>query len=205
MIRRQEQVLDDAWRWHPHMWGTTARLILTTLINSIDGWCEQHQSTPYFRSEGIRGEWMMEPWLPGPFDTPSGECHIIEMRSPEAIAYSKWLNIPIEVFASGGDWILVCPSTKRLYIVWSAVAATARKEVRFRKELQYQLGKESASSSWSWCGWILLAEPEELPDTSQWIEGDDCLTILRIPAGSYGKWQDLQAGLELAIEAANAI
>ena len=205
MIRRREQVLHDAWRWHSHMWGTTARLILITLLHSIDGWRERHQSTPYFRSEGVRGEWMLEPWGPGPFDTASGECHVIEMRSPGAIDYAKWLNIPIEIFASGADWILVCPSVKRLYVVWAAVAASAGANVQFKKELQNHLRKASVNSSWSWCGWILLAEPDELPDKSQWIEGHDHLTILRVPAGVYGQWQDLQAGLELAIEASNAI
>lgn len=202
-IRRQENQLDDSWRWHSHLWGSSSRLILTSLLMELPGWREQRISTPYFRTEGLGGEWTMGPSTPGPFASPLGDCVIVEMRSGAAHQQIQQLGLPTEVFASGAEWIFCWPKAKRICLMWSAIASEASNPLPLSAELQEQLQAQSADSSWGWRGLVLLAEPDSTAEDSDWVDSYSHLTILRIPSRVHKHWEDLQAGLELALEDMN--
>jgi uncharacterized protein DUF2357 len=204
-IRRQERALDDSWRWHSHLWGTTSRLLLTSLLMELPEWEEKRNSTPYFLKEGIGGEWTAGPSTPGPFLSPFGECYVVEMRSRNAAGQIQQMGIPMEVFSSGAEWVLCWPNVKKICLMWSAITRQAGKPIPLDERLQRKLHEQSQTSRWSWWGWVLLAEPGTIGDDSKWVDSNHRLTVLRVPSKVHKHWGDLRAGLELALEAMNEI
>lgn len=199
-LRRQERLVDDAWRWHPHLWGTTARVLTASLLSELDGWAEAAISTPYFRSEGICGEWTCGPSTPGPFKSPKGMCELVDFRSRLAHQSMERLGVPPDALESGADWALAWPAARRIVLTWTAVSANDGKANLDTEPLSRRLRATSHQTDWSWSGLILLAEPSVAADKTDWVDGRERLTILRFPEDLHQHWGDLRAGLELALD-----
>ena len=203
-IRRQQRIMDDAWRWHFRLWGTSARQMLTAILMATDGWSETRSSTPYFRSEGEYGEWIAGPSTPGPFKTPQGVCHLVDLRDDQAADAIAALALPDETLQTGADWILSFPSLHTITPVWAAVAASGVTGPAEFRDLNSRFRRLSKQSPWKWSGLIMLAEPEAELGSIEWITQDDAVCVVRVPSNPHACWEDLKAGVELALEAARA-
>jgi len=200
-IRRQERALDDAWRWHPRLWGSTARLILSSLLRNREGWCESRISTPYFRQEAICGEWTAGPSTPGPFYTPRGTCHVLEMREPWSTDAARILGIPPAIHNTGCDWVLCWPGESRcICLVWVAIPKDAGAAIAHGNELRSRIQALTEETGWNWNAWIALAEPSADPKDTEWVDSDERVSVIRFPARVHEYWNDLDAGVELALE-----
>lgn len=199
-IRRESRVVDDAWRWQPRLWGTTSRLLLGCLLRGLPSWGEIRSSTPYFRDEGFEGEWLSGPSTPGPFHTPAGACHVLDLREPSSLAAAAWLKLPKDAVGSGADWILVWPLRKKLLVIWASVSIANYERVPGVGELESKIMRLSDKSGWLWKGLLLLGEPETTPESTSWIDGAEHVFVLRVPSEVHRCWGDLEAGFQLAME-----
>ncbi len=198
-LRRQERLVDDAWRWHPHLWGTTARLLMASMLSELEGWHEIGLSTPYFRTEGMCGEWTCGPSTPGPFASPFGKCEVFDFRDRSSAEALRMCGVPEAVLRSGADWALAWPESKRLALAWTAVASVDTATELETHHLSARLRAVNASGRWTCWGLILLAEPAVDAAASDWVAARDNLTVLRFPEDIHLHWSDLCAGLELGI------
>lgn len=199
-IRKQDQEVDDSWKWQNSLWGNSSRLILGSLFQEIEGWAEVAESTAYFRKESIQGEWLIGPYVPGPFETQQGSCHIVDLKTDFGKSQIRDFELPLEVFESGCDWILVWPSVHRICLVWSGIAESSQGDLEGYSILNDRLLSLSSGSYWKWSSVILLAEPCVGSAQSEWIDSGDHYVVLRIPEKIYENWEDLKAGLDLALE-----
>ncbi len=184
-IRREEQVVDDLWRWHGHLWGGTARLILGALLTSLDGWHEKRLSTPFFRTEGTSGEWTLGPSVPGPFTTPVGDCHVLDLREEWSLGLAGDLALPADVHGSGADWVLVLPDAQRVLLAWSAVWGPGQTPAVLPglDALDRRLAGLTADTEWDCRALVLLGEPEVPSSEADWVENHGRLHVLHTPTG----------------------
>lgn len=203
-IRRQDQAIDDVWRWQGHLWGTTARLILSSLFLDANGWEEVRPSTPYFRLEGACGDWTAGPSVPGPYSSSIGKCEIVDLRDEMCRAQVARLGLPEDVLKSGADWILCWPSKQALCLMWAVLSGTSKVKSPDNPPdldvLRKRMGSLSATTDWTWTGWILQAFPEHLPDEVEWIVAQSPVYVLQLPAALHLHWGDLIAGLNMTLE-----
>jgi hypothetical protein len=88
-----------------------------------------------------------------------------------------------------------------LCLVWSAVASQPGIDFNLLPDLCTRLEECSKETNWDWFSLILQAEPEERPEQTDWVDNHDRVTVLRVPEKVHKYWDDLQAGLELALGA----
>ncbi len=200
LIRRQDRLEDDAWRWHPHLWGTTARLLTGAMLLGLDGWSETRVSTPYFRTEGFCGRWVDGPSVPGPLQTPFGVCDIVDLRDPLAEIQVDHLGIPAAALSSGADWILAWREARRVVLLWAAVAAGDGRCELITGTLSSRLQQEEAHGDWHWGGLLMIAEPSVEVQRPDWVEARPKLTVLWVPDNVHSRWEDVQVGLLLSLE-----
>lgn len=198
-LRQRQRQIDDAWRWHSRLWGTTSRLLLASLLTELDGWYEPGQSTPYFRTEGLCGDWTAGPSTPGPFQSPYGRCEVLEFRSPQVERAVQELGLPASILQAGADWALTWPLERRLLLVWSAVGNSSGSVTLDAAPLARSLCASRVQSGWSWSGLILLAEPGIGASKSSWIDSHPPVGILRCPEDLHRYWEDLRTSLELIL------
>lgn len=202
-IRRQERIEDDAWQWQTRLWGTSARLIAASMLLGLEGWNEARTSMPYIRHEGICGIWVDGPSTPGPFDTPYGVCHVLDLRTGLRFLGGADRRLPDEALESGADWILVWPERRRLLLFWSAVANGATEtdsDGLGSRALVGRLQKLSEGTAWDWGAILFIAEPLVEPEALEPLDADPRLVTLRVPRDVHSRWGDVQAGLDLALE-----
>jgi len=203
LIRRQERLEDDAWQWQTRFWGTSARLIVGSMLLGLQGWSEPRASTPYFRKEGICGQWTQGPSAPGPLDTPYGTCHVLDPRAIENPGPGPIDCLPDEAMDSGADWILVWPTRQRILLLWSAVAngtgSTGPAELGL-EVLSRRLIGLSGSSAWAWSGILFVAEPDQAGKDYWYLEESPGVVVVRVPSDVHLRWDDIQAGLQVAVE-----
>lgn len=203
LIRRQERLEDDAWQWQTRFWGTSARLIVGSMLLGLQGWSEPRASTPYFRDEGICGQWTQGPSAPGPLDTPYGTCHVLDPGAIENLGPRPSDCLPEEAMESGADWILVWPARQRILLLWSAVAngtsSTAPEELGL-EVLSRRLIGLSRSSAWTWSGILFVAEPDQVGKDYWYLEEGQGVVVVRVPSDVHLRWDDIQAGLQVAVE-----
>jgi len=202
-IRRQDRLEDDAWQWQTRLWGTSARLILASMLLSLRGWSEERMSTPYIQNEGVCGVWIDGPYVPGPLVTPFGKCQIIDLRTSLGDCGREGWQLPEEAWACGADWLLVWPERHRLLVLWTAVASGAKETDGGglgRHALVARLHELSQSTAWEWGAILFIAEPVLAPEDVDPLDADPRLVTLRVPRDVHSRWEDVQAGLELAIQ-----
>lgn len=203
LIRRQDRLEDDAWQWQTHFWGTSARLIVGSMLLGLDGWEEARLSMPYFRDQGICGEWVHGPSSPGPFTTPFGTCHVLDLRAGRGFQGGGERRLPEVATRSGADWLLVWPEGRRLLLLWSAVAtgvlATDGGSLGVDR-LSGRMGELTLETDWAWGGILFVAEPEVEPERIEYLDAAPRVVTLRIPMDVHARWEDVQAGLQLAME-----
>ncbi|MDA9264577.1 DUF2357 domain-containing protein [Planctomycetota bacterium] len=199
-LRLQDEEADDSWKWQYALWGDSSRLILASLFAEMPDWSEGSASTPYFRKENMEGEWLMGPYVPGPYKTPQGNCHIIDLKNDLGLRQINHFLLPKEVFDSGCDWILVWPDRRKISLVWSAIDPIVEGKSVLSSSLDSRLKTLSEKTSWKWSGLILLAEPYVSSEESDWIESGNRIVVLKIPEAVYRHWKDLLTGLQLALD-----
>jgi Domain of unknown function (DUF2357) len=203
LIRRQERLEDDAWQWQTRFWGTSARLIVGSMLLGLEGWSEPRASTPYFREEGICGQWTQGPTAPGPLDTPYGMCHVLDPRATASPGPRPSDCLPLEATESGADWLLVWPARQRILLLWSAVAngtgSTAPEELGLEL-LSNRFRELSSKSAWTWGGILFVAEPDQAGKHHWYLEESPGVVLVRVPSDVHLRWDDIQAGLQLAVE-----
>lgn len=203
LIRRQERLEDDAWRWQTRFWGSSSRLIVGSMLLGLQGWSEPRASTPYFREEGICGQWTQGPSAPGPLETPYGTCHVLDRRAIENPGPRPSDCLPKEALMSGADWVLVWPARQHILLLWSAVAngtgRTAPNELRL-EALSHRLIELSRSSAWAWGGILFVAEPDQAGEDYSYLEECKGVVLVRVPSDVHLRWDDIQAGLQIAVE-----
>ncbi len=203
LIRRQERLEDDAWQWQTRFWGTSARLIVGSMLLGLEGWSEPRVSTPYFREESICGQWTQGPTAPGPLETPYGTCHVLDTRASASPGPRPSDRLPLEAIDSGADWILAWPARQRILLLWSAVAngtgLTAPKELGLDL-LSRRFIELSRDSIWTWGGILFVAEPDQTGEDHCYLEEFQGVVLVRVPSDIHLCWDDIQAGLELAVE-----
>ncbi len=200
MIRRQDRLEDDAWQWQTHFWGTSARLLVGSMLLRLPGWAEARASTPYFRDEGVCGEWLDGPSTPGPFSTPYGTCHVLDLRNTTAFREGPSGQLPEVAVRSGADWILAWPDRQRLLLLWSAVATGVGASERVGlgiDRLSRRIERLSNEGGWCWGGIIFVAEPE-----AQCVDMEIAPSVVavRVPQEAHVRWSDLQQALEWAMK-----
>jgi len=205
-LRREEHALDDLWRWQGHLWSGTARLVLDSLLAELPGWNELRMSTPYFRSEGLRGEWVVGPSTPGPWKTPRGLCDVFDLREETSVEIlCRDLRLPAEIAASGADRVLVLHEPGVVLLTWSCLPAVREAGLPLPgiEDLDGRLRRLSEEASWDARALVLVAEPEATGTDVDWIEEWGRVHVLRFPRDVHRHWGDLAAGLELSLEDAS--
>jgi hypothetical protein len=199
MIRRQDRLEDDAWQWQTHFWGTSARLLVGSMLLELRGWAETRVSTPYFRGEGSCGEWLEGPSTPGPYSTPYGTCHVLDLRDGIGFIGGPGSQLPEVATRSGADWILVWPERRRLLLLWSAVAAGVRaidNGSLGMVRLSTRIARLSLESNWSWGALLFVAVPEAEAD----LDTAPNIVAVRVPVDVHTQWDNVRAALEVAME-----
>ena len=189
-IRRQEKVADDAWRWQARLWGTTVRVLIGSALIDIPGYGEVATSTPVFLKETTRGEWLAAHSIPGPFDTPFGTLHVVDLRSHDSAAYLSYLDVPDKSLLSGADILLVRPESKRVTFIWSLIGDPAD-HANAVNSLQNHLAQSTTEGDWTWTGWLVPATPE-IAQTSVTHTTTGSLTTLTIPTPVDTNWEQLK-------------
>jgi hypothetical protein len=202
LIRRHQRIMDDAWRWHFHLWSSSAKLLLGCLLRGMEDWNEVRESTPYIRQEGTRGEWITGPSTPGPFSTPRGLCHVIDLANLNSHSdLVKHLGIPPPAIDCGADWLLVWPKRQAILPVWASVAPSSGFPIgEGLGALNSRLRDLELSSGAMFRGLLFIAEPDLKPEGSDWLESMQSVSILRVPAEVHRCWEDLQVGFQLVLE-----
>jgi hypothetical protein len=203
LIRKHDRLEDDAWRWQTHLWGTTARQLLTAMLLGCEGCREPRVSTPQYSREGHSGRWLLGAATPGPLKTTRGDCFIADLRDEaewRSLQQSTWAPGACE---SGADWVLVWPEDRRVVLVWSALATglgpTGVGGLKAEK-LDRALKMYSESTGWTHGALLLVAEPESKAADLELIDKVGGVTILRFPQDVHLAWDDVQAGLEILLE-----
>ena len=202
LIRREEKAIDDLWRWQGHLWGSTTRLILASLLFGIKDWSEERVSTPYFRSEGTCGEWTAGPSTPGPWRTPQGTCQILDSRDMHSQHFGTDIGLPPDVLSSGADTILAMTDEKKIILTWSCLSGKTQHGLSLPDldALDTRLDRLVLDCGWKGRSIVFLAEPEATGDEVEWVEELGRVRVLRLPTGLHYHWDDLKAGLELVLE-----
>lgn len=202
-IRRQDRLEDDAWQWQTRFWGTSARLILGSMLMCLDDWGEPHASTPFINNEGICGQWLFGPSTPGPLVSPFGACQILDLREGTGQAVAIRAGLPEDALQSGADWVLAWPNERRLLLVWTAVGTgvvdTGVANLGLNR-VSSRMIELASLTGWGWGGIALVAEPERSSSELELIDSLDNVAVLRIPADVHACWGDVQAGVQLALE-----
>ena len=205
-IRTQDRRRDDAFRWQGQLWGTTARLLLVSLLLDPKGagWSEAHgHSTPYFRGDPVDGEWLEGPSTPGPFKTSGGLCHLVDLRRPLEESTLSPSLLPVEALDTGGDLLLVWPEVHRMCVVWSTIAAHADSRVIGVGELSQKFRSLRGRGDWTWSGLVMQAEPYVSTQAPlDWVDQYDSLVVMHVPEDVFSRWGDMQACIQLMSEEA---
>lgn len=202
LIRKQDRLEDDAWKWQSHLWGTTARCIAGAMLLGLKGWSERRVSTPYFLQEGVCGDWTEGPFAPGPLQTPFGECVVADSRSPVFQELTEALEMPSAIRSACSDWALVWPERNCAVLLWSAVRSSARGSVALSADaLSRRLGQVGTESGWRLSSVLLIAEPDSARADEDCIEvAADGVTVVWVPEDVHSRWETIQVSLQLGVE-----
>jgi hypothetical protein len=85
-------------------------------------------------------------------------------------------------------------------LVWAAIPGDAGAPIAHGSELRSRIRALSDTTGWNWSAWVVLAEPSADPNQTEWVDSEGGLTVIRLPARVHKYWDDLDAGIELALE-----
>jgi len=224
-LLREQHVIDDAWEWQRNLWCESAKQLMACAMTEC--YTENHISTPYYRMEGENGIWTERPVSPGPFQTQSGICYVIDSRDVAADS-TEWINNPPFDFAPyigsiGCDQILYWPGTNTLIPVWfvywtgpsSLISSMIKDAGLALRNLTLDLNRY-IRTQYRCYGLMLITEDQgatKVPgvDIDTWPPDGEPETIaLKIPfnitkassAEFENLIEDLKTGIELAIQTA---
>lgn len=222
-IRRERQVVDDAWEWQRVLWAETARQLLYCGLSTArlrSRFEEPFASTPYYRREGSMGRWTAPPIAPGPFDTPRGRCFVYDARDlPDEDLEERrsWCTRPPfpgaqHVGVTGCDLFLHWPRDNAVLLTWlyytTGIADVAQAAVKRAARAIQRLAEilETDGTRMTLNGLILLSDMRRsgAPGTDRdlYDTGDRHNVVgLRIPRDIHKRLDELDRGLESALQA----
>ena len=119
---REKWVLDDAWSWQQALWADSVRQLTFSYLDDL--LVAPYPSQLYCRREPDRGTWSLAPLAPGPYETQSGELHVLDATDVFADVHAWFqsgLPFAEALGATGCDFALWWPERCCLVVVWAVV------------------------------------------------------------------------------------
>ena len=215
-IRQEMKVYEDAWTWQRAMWPETGRQIFHSVLT--EEWSEQGTSTPIYRPEGLSGDWLLPFRSPGPFETPNGPALLFDALDLHGSGLgSYWMEK--EQFESahnmgkcGCEQVLWFPDINKGIAIWYALIEPGRVSLEEITQHTRQSLRNTLNNSSLDLNWIGLVLAALTPDESQYREEAEAYQNperdsigIQIPMEVHLHATDVEAGIELAIEALEKI
>jgi hypothetical protein len=125
-LLRQEDVLDQTWRWQRRTWADLVRLWITYSVDQFDAIAYRPTCKPFrVRADPEMGEWLKHQSLPGPFLVSTADGHEATLHLLNPSEVDKVLHAPWPVSALNADlYLATVPSHSaetRVLPVWAMI------------------------------------------------------------------------------------
>ncbi|MEI6892167.1 MAG: DUF2357 domain-containing protein [Pontiella sp.] len=206
-IRREDQVFEDAWTWQRVLWAESGRQIFHGFLTGM--WKELLVSTPVYRNEGLSGQWLMPYRAPGPFE---GPVYLYDSMDVNTVGWSNlWKESNAfpdfdRIGGCGCDQVLWFG--ERGVAIWYALQDPSSISLEEMIQQARVSMDRSVSDREQWVGLVIAADlstSEQEPHVEQIGEGKSMCVGISIPMDAHRYFGDIEAGIEIALEAARGL